>query len=1099
MNAKGIVLLDKRPAADVWIPCIDRPRLTSRLNALSEMPITVLAGPAGCGKSVAIKAALDDAQAIYFRVGNEQLTFARFVYGIAQAIAFVAPGAQASFPRAWERALQSHSASTALARWFCEHLEGIDRQIVIDDLHDPAEPGIASFIATVAQLRPKARLTIAVRSVGALPVALWMATRRMERPIDEAELNFNRAELLDAADDLDVALDSAGIDSVLAATGGSASAVAYVLNCLRRDSTAFSRQLMPASFEGIAQQIFGRRTDRERAFLLTASLFPSVDDDLLARSGWPDSSELRSALTEDAAFMWERDSHGGFRFHDRFCDYLGRALASREPDYRSALARQAVVALTAFGRYAAALELATRQQLIVAIGELLETRGFEILESGKVDVISEALEAFDRPDRSLGASALALRGYLEARSGRLDTAEAWFRLALEKAPDETTRVGIAMYYARELSLQRREDSGNVLEAFADSSTLSRAIAIDVQSSFAQALTAAGRLDEAAMRTDRALALLEPDLPPALRARVIARAAYVANESGAIELARERALIAAPLAVEQSLYDVAASTYSVLYSISHDIDDDATASLDYLRRVRDLGAKSGTLRLDLYALIGMYELQAEAGDEAALLELERDLSAVDKHYATAQIMEALLPAKALQAGWNGDFAAAQRLLRPIAERQATPARRALCWAQVALYCFAAGDAERADDAYRAAQDALSERDVTTHFGLTVLTLALASIVNGNIAETRKWTNCASNEALNNAPRLCALRDVVEALSAGSTNAQWYIRRVSSAIATLHDVSFGGMARLIEMLPLSLGGCNGEKDTLYRARAGDEFDRHFSAAVASDDAVALCAWLDTLRVSAFSDGVSMSERFERWTAARNDLDNRMQGPIRRVRKQLAAYRPRAAVCISVVDDIDASIDQIFESLDVAAPLMAEHSRAVSAWCSRLARVLGLTEAENEFVTRAGLIHDIGKMRTPPEILLAPRQLSAQEWAIMRDHAAEGGRIVERVPQLRVFTPIVRGHHERLDGEGYPDGLRGRAIPLAARIVSVADSFNAMIGRRPYRLPMAPTDALGELERHCGTQFDPEVVEAMVRIVLGRVSDAAAPSRDTTPAER
>ena len=112
-------------------------------------------------------------------------------------------------------------------------------------------------------------------------------------------------------------------------------------------------------------------------------------------------------------------------------------------------------------------------------------------------------------------------------------------------------------------------------------------------------------------------------------------------------------------------------------------------------------------------------------------------------------------------------------------------------------------------------------------------------------------------------------------------------------------------------------------------------------------------------------------------------------------------------------------------------------------------------------------------------------------MRDHAAEGGRIVGALPALAAFIPIVRGHHERLDGQGYPDGLKAGAIPLAARIVSVADSFNAMIGRRPHRSPMVPDDALGELERHRGTQFDPEVVGAMVRIVLGRIRDVPAPA--------
>jgi HD-GYP domain-containing protein (c-di-GMP phosphodiesterase class II) len=100
--------------------------------------------------------------------------------------------------------------------------------------------------------------------------------------------------------------------------------------------------------------------------------------------------------------------------------------------------------------------------------------------------------------------------------------------------------------------------------------------------------------------------------------------------------------------------------------------------------------------------------------------------------------------------------------------------------------------------------------------------------------------------------------------------------------------------------------------------------------------------------------------------------------------------------------------------------------------------------------------------------------------------GGRIVAARDRLAPFVPIVRSHHERLDGKGYPDGLRTTAIPLAARIVSVADSFNAMIGRRAYRLPLPPTEALDELDRNRGTQFDPEIVAAMIRIVEGRIAE-------------
>ena len=195
---------------------------------------------------------------------------------------------------------------------------------------------------------------------------------------------------------------------------------------------------------------------------------------------------------------------------------------------------------------------------------------------------------------------------------------------------------------------------------------------------------------------------------------------------------------------------------------------------------------------------------------------------------------------------------------------------------------------------------------------------------------------------------------------------------------------------------------------------------------------------------------------------------------------SWRPLLRVRDEALDEVDARIDALIVKLEARDPLTSEHSRAVAAWCSRLGRRLGLDSAEVTFAARCGLLHDVGKVATPLEVLNAPRALDDREWRLIRAHAAAGEAIVRAVPELRPFAPAVRSHHERLDGHGYPDRLPASAIPLMARIVAVADSFNAMIGRRPYRLPMPPIRALEELVRGRGTQFDPEVVEAMVDLV-------------------
>lgn len=195
-----------------------------------------------------------------------------------------------------------------------------------------------------------------------------------------------------------------------------------------------------------------------------------------------------------------------------------------------------------------------------------------------------------------------------------------------------------------------------------------------------------------------------------------------------------------------------------------------------------------------------------------------------------------------------------------------------------------------------------------------------------------------------------------------------------------------------------------------------------------------------------------------------------------------RSTANVALNVtLDEIDACIADLVARLFDHDPITAEHSRAVSSWCARIARKLGLSTADTLLVRRGGLLHDIGKVGTPEEILNAPRKLTLDEWSFMKRHTEDGAEIIADVPMLSDFLPAIRSHHERLDGTGYPDGLRGEAIPLSARVVSVADCFNAMIGRRPYRPPMAPHRALDQLLQDRGG-LDREVVEALVGVVGG-----------------
>jgi putative nucleotidyltransferase with HDIG domain len=166
-----------------------------------------------------------------------------------------------------------------------------------------------------------------------------------------------------------------------------------------------------------------------------------------------------------------------------------------------------------------------------------------------------------------------------------------------------------------------------------------------------------------------------------------------------------------------------------------------------------------------------------------------------------------------------------------------------------------------------------------------------------------------------------------------------------------------------------------------------------------------------------------------------------------------------------------------------LTGRHSQGVVVLALAIADELRLDEEQRRLVEFAAMLHDIGKMETPREILHKPGPLSPEEWEAMRAHTIAGQRMLDRVGgTLHDVGLVVRSARERYGGDGYPDGLMGEQIPLAARVVAVAAAYSAMTTRRPYRPPLSPAAALVELCANVGTQFDPEAVDAAA-IVLAR----------------
>ncbi len=305
-----------------------------------------------------------------------------------------------------------------------------------------------------------------------------------------------------------------------------------------------------------------------------------------------------------------------------------------------------------------------------------------------------------------------------------------------------------------------------------------------------------------------------------------------------------------------------------------------------------------------------------------------------------------------------------------------------------------------------------------------------------------------------------------------------------------MSVGSRSNLREARPELIDSVLGvlskpQRTLLHHALASSLVDAYLDA-VADERPARLAVWMESksatnLRDAAAATFFSAAARALEEFVDRNQFGDLAAAPLRALRPR----RPHAAVPEArpeVVADVDGATNTIVARLSEDA-YGGDHARNVSAWAKRIARRLGLSDRDVSFAGRCGLIHDVGELQLPGGIASAARPLREGELALVRTHVLIGEALALENPLLAPFAPAIRSHHERFDGGGYPDRLRGDAIPLAARILAVADAFNAMVGRRSHRASITAPDALEGLRLGAGSQFDPRIVSALAAVVSAR----------------
>jgi putative nucleotidyltransferase with HDIG domain len=240
------------------------------------------------------------------------------------------------------------------------------------------------------------------------------------------------------------------------------------------------------------------------------------------------------------------------------------------------------------------------------------------------------------------------------------------------------------------------------------------------------------------------------------------------------------------------------------------------------------------------------------------------------------------------------------------------------------------------------------------------------------------------------------------------------------------------------------------------------------------------LTAIRNGAYDYLLKPFEREQLMATVRRALENR------RLKVENRAYQTNLESLVAnrteqlrkTMSDLERSYDMMLEALGGALDMKdAEtegHSRRVTAFTMAIARKMGLPKEQIEVIARGAFLHDIGKMAIPDKILRKPGALDEEEIVTMREHSYSGYKMLRRIPFLQEAAEIVYSHQEKYDGTGYPRNLKGKEIPLGARIFAVADTLDAITSNRPYRAAQTVEAAQQEIKRCVGTQFDPEVVE-------------------------
>lgn len=664
----------------------ERERVSDRVREAAVSGIALIIAAAGFGKTEALRQTYDDESAILIQLDDLTSSVDAF---LKRLVDVVTPRQSRSLSALLEKTDPDAIRDTVVP-WVAARLRGVEPAIVVDDLHcvfrDPRAGPVLQHLVELT--RHSVTWVLSSRETPELPIGTWIAREWMGMPISDVDLAFTTDEARELAKLIGVRISDPDLEQLARETAGWPIAVQFFLSYWERSRTPVPAGLgtRDVLFRYIDEQVWSGIDDEHRRLLEVAAILPRPSLALLGETGFPRAGAELERLSRRITFI-QKDERGEYRLHDVFREFITERHRLDRVQYAELIAKVAG-ALAKLGLSPEALELYTRlgdEQQIVA---LLETIGFDLIESGHRKSVEDALNALPAPAH-VTPMVTALRGHIQMLEGAFATAETELRRALDAAGDGPARLTIAhrlaTFYAG------RGDYANartLLESVLGDVTVLSADTLDLRALYAAALATTGEFVSAMEHANAVLGHVT-EVPLDRRAGVFHRCAlafyFCDRPQDAEQLASEAAGLALSLQQEQ----LAARIFSLLMAVSHDISPDISYIEGYARAMEAAATNAGDRQLRVRALQALYLLAAQRGDDDTAEQMERELTALGNVRTFRESFPVRRARFDMLVG-RGQFAQARQMLESVDPKTISAAENALRQSLLLLAAIGQGD-------------------------------------------------------------------------------------------------------------------------------------------------------------------------------------------------------------------------------------------------------------------------------------------------------------------------------------------------------------------------------------------------------------------------